>query len=154
MFKDHLIHLFKYNDWATGEAERCISEAKNNEQRVYNLLSHIVNSQMIWLNRILQKEIVINLWENHIVERCVELSTEISSEWINFLESLEEAELDKRIKYKNNKGENWENTIGDIVTHIINHSTYHRAQIAQLMRQSDDQPPKTDYIIYQRHFQK
>ncbi|HSW55081.1 MAG TPA: DinB family protein [Ignavibacteriaceae bacterium] len=154
MFKDHLIHLFKYNDWATGEAARRISVAKNNEQRVYNLLSHIVNSQMIWPNRILQKDIVINPWENHIVERCVELSTEISSEWINFLESLEEAELDKRIKYKNNKGETWENTIGDIVTHIINHSTYHRAQIAQLMRQSDDQPPKTDYIIYQRHFQK
>jgi len=154
MIKDHFVHLFKYNDWATREVARCISEAMNNQQRVYDLLSHIVNSQTIWLNRILQRNMVIDPWENLVVDKCVELSVQITSEWINFLEGLEEAELEKRIKYKNNKGESWENTIGDIVAHIINHSSYHRAQIAQLMRQSGDQPPKTDYIAYQRQFQK
>jgi len=154
MIKDHFVHLFKYNDWATREAARCISEAMNNQQRVYDLLSHIVNSQTIWLNRILQRNMVIDPWENLVVDKCVELSVQITSEWINFLEGLEEAELEKRIKYKNNKGESWENTIGDIVAHIINHSSYHRAQIAQLMRQSGDQPPKTDYIAYKRQFQK
>ena len=154
MIKDHFVHLFKYNDWATREAARCISEAMNNQQRVYDLLSHIVNSQTIWLNRILQRNMVIDPWENIVVDKCVELSVQITSEWINFLEGLEEAELEKRIKYKNNKGESWENTIGDIVAHIINHSSYHRAQIAQLMRQSGDQPPKTDYIAYKRQFRK
>jgi len=153
MSRDHFIHLFKYNDWATREAAKNISEAKKNQQRIYDLLSHIVNSQTIWLNRILQKKVVIDPWEKHTVEKCVELSTEITSEWINFLEGIEKAELDKRIAYKNNKGENWENTIGDIVAHIINHSTYHRAQIAQLIRQSGGEPAKTDYIVYQRQFQ-
>ena len=154
MIKDHFVHLFKYNDWATREVARCISEAMNNQQRVYDLLSHIVNSQTIWLNRILQRNMVIDPWENLVVDKCVELSVQITSEWINFLEGLNDEDLERRIKYKNNKGEEWENTIGDIVTHIINHSTYHRAQIAQLMRQSGDQPPKTDYIAYKRQFQK
>jgi uncharacterized damage-inducible protein DinB len=154
MLKDHFIQLFKYNDWATRETAKCIREARKNQQRVYDLLSHIINSQRIWLSRILQTNIVIDPWEVHTVENCVELSTNITSEWVNFLEGFRKPELYMRIRYKNNKGENWENTIEDILTHVINHSTYHRAQIAQLMRQSGDQPPKTDYIAYQRQFQK
>jgi uncharacterized damage-inducible protein DinB len=52
------------------------------------------------------------------------------------------------------KGEKFANTIKDIVVHVINHSTYHRAQIAQLVKQSGGEPAKTDYIVYQREFQK
>ena len=61
--KDHFIHLFKYNDWATREAAKRINEVKKNQQRVYELISHIVNSQRIWLNRVLQKNIVVDPWE-------------------------------------------------------------------------------------------
>jgi len=37
---------------------------------------------------------------------------------------------------------------------MINHSTYHRAQIALLVKSSNGEPAKTDYIFYQRQFQK
>jgi len=52
------------------------------------------------------------------------------------------------------EGEKLANNIKDIVVHVINHSTYHRAQIALLVRQSGGEPAKTDYIVYQREFQK
>lgn len=84
-----------------------IIEVKKGQKRVYELLSHIVNSQKIWLSRALQKNIFPGHWENHSTERCINLSTEITSEWINFLYGLKETELEKRIKYKNNKGEDW-----------------------------------------------
>ena len=150
MLKDHLIHLFKYNSWATAESAQQVINEQQDNRRIFELLSHIVNSQRVWLNRALQRNVFPDPWEKHMPEECIRLSIAITSDWINFLESIEEIDLDKIIKYKNNKGEEWENTIGDIVTHIINHSTYNRAQIAQLLRQSGKQPPKTDYIAYQR----
>lgn len=154
MLKDYFIHLFKYNDWSTKEAAKYVMDVRHNQQRVYDLLAHIVNSQKIWLNRVLKNNIIHDPWKSYSPTECIELSIEVTREWINQLEGKDDKDLRRRINYKNNKGEDWENTIGDIVTHVINHSTYHRAQIAQLMRQSGDQPPKTDYIAYQREFRK
>jgi len=150
MLKDHFIHLFKYNDWATRDTAARVIEARHNHQRVYELLAHIINSQKIWLNRGLKNDIILDPWKPHSPEECIVTSVEVTKEWINLLESMDDKDLRKRIQYKNNKGDDWENSIGDIVAHVINHSTYHRAQIAQLMRQPGDQPPKTDYIAYQR----
>lgn len=42
------------------------------------------------------------------------------------------------------------NTIGDILFHIVNHSTYHRGQIASDFRESDIEPLNTDYIMFKR----
>jgi len=153
MFKDHFIHLFKYNDWATREAANSIISSESKDEKIIKLLSHIVNSQRIWLDRIHKKDVTVNPFQMHSTEECIEQSCHITFEWISFLENLDETVLRKQIQYKNNKGEDWENTIGEIITHVINHSTYHRAQIAQLVRQLGKQPPKTDYILYQRTLQ-
>jgi uncharacterized damage-inducible protein DinB len=34
--------------------------------------------------------------------------------------------------------------------HLVNHSTYHRAQIATLLRQGGLEPVNTDFITYDR----
>ena len=36
-------------------------------------------------------------------------------------------------------------TLGELVQHILNHSTYHRGQITLLLRQLGHEPPSTDY---------
>ncbi|MGYP003599610475 len=40
-----------------------------------------------------------------------------------------------KISYRNSKGNAFENYVQEIFVHFINHSTYHRAQIAVLMKQ-------------------
>ena len=50
----------------------------------------------------------------------------------------------------NSKGETFSNKIKDILFHIINHSTYHRAQIATDLKQNGIEPINTDYIFYKR----
>ena len=150
MFKDHFIHLFKYNEWATKESAKSLKQLNVEDERPVELMSHIVSAQNIWLNRITKNDVAIDPWQKNTIQECITQSTSVTNKWVSFLENLDEAGLRKQIQYKNNKGEDWENTIGEIVTHVINHSTYHRAQIAQLMRQLGKQPPKTDYILYQR----
>jgi len=66
------------------------------------------------------------------------------------LKILEKIEPEKMIVYSNSKGETFTNLVKDIIFHIINHSTYHRGQIAMEFRQSGLEPLNTDYIFYKR----
>ena len=148
--RDHFIHLFKYNDWATRLCIESIKKPKKKIDKAEELLSHIISAQRIWLNRILGKDIQLDPWDKHSLEECMQLSTEITAEWINYLEGMGDTDVDKRIEYKNTKGDKFSNAIKDMIVQVINHSTYHRAQIAMLVRQAGGEPAKTDYIIYQR----
>jgi uncharacterized damage-inducible protein DinB len=152
MLKDHFIHQFKYNDWATKKAAESIIGFEEKDERLNELLSHIISSQKVWLSRTLLRDIYLNPWEKYSTQKCIDLSTEITAEWINLLEGFSDIDFEKRIDYKNTKGEKFVNTVLDIATHIINHSTYHRGQIAQKVRVLGGTPAVTDYIFYQREF--
>ena len=154
MLKNHFIHLFKYNDWATRAAANSLTGLEKKDERLGELLSHLVAAQKLWLNRTLKREIHINPWEKLSVQECISQSTSVTAEWINLLESFSDKDLDKRIEYINTKGEKYVSAVKDIVTQVINHSTYHRAQIAQRVKTIGRKPAVTDYIVYQRQFQK
>jgi uncharacterized damage-inducible protein DinB len=154
MLKDQFIHLFKFNDWATRAAANSLKGLEKKDERLGELLSHLVAAQKLWLNRTLKREIHINPWEKLSVQDSISQSTAVTAEWINLLESLSDKDLDKRIEYINTKGEKYVSTVKDIVTQVINHSTYHRAQIAQRVKALGNKPAVTDYIVYQRQFQK
>jgi uncharacterized damage-inducible protein DinB len=154
MLRDYFVHLFKYNDWATRQTAESIVNLKKKNNKSEELLSHIISAQKIWLNRILGRNTVIDPWHKLTQEDWIPQSIPITAEWINLLESFKENDFERRIEYTNTKGEKFFNTVKDIIVQVINHSTYHRAQIAQLVRQSGGEPAKTDYILYQRQFQK
>ncbi|WP_414711827.1 DinB family protein [Sphingobacterium sp. UBA1498] len=42
------------------------------------------------------------------------------------------------------------NKVNDILLHVFNHGTYHRAQIASEMRRNGVEPINTDYITFIR----
>lgn len=154
MLKHHFIHLFKYNDWATRHCAGSITKLKKKNSKAEELLSHLISAQEVWLNRVLERDIITDPWKKLTEEEWIPKSIPLTANWINFLEGLHENDFEKRVGYTNTKGERFTNTIKDIVIQVINHSTYHRAQIASLVRQSGGEPAKTDYIVYQREFQK
>ena len=89
--------------------------------------------------------------ERKAIENCYSLSSRVTSEWTNLLENLNDGDLDRKIEYVNTKGEKYLNAIEDITMHVINHSTYHRAQIAQKVKILGGNPAVTDYIFFQRN---
>jgi uncharacterized damage-inducible protein DinB len=153
-FRNQFTHLFKYNDWATIATASSLKGLEKKDERLGKLLSHIISAQKLWLNRVLEREIMVKPWDELSVQECISQSTFVTAEWINLLESFNDKDLDKRIEYTNTKGEKYVSTIKDIVTQVINHSTYHRAQIAQRVKTLGGKPAVTDYIVYQRQFQK
>lgn len=61
------------------------------------------------------------------------------------------AELQSEIiEYKNSTGKTFQNSRYDILIHVLNHGTYHRAQIATELRGHGIEPINTDYITYMR----
>jgi uncharacterized damage-inducible protein DinB len=61
---------------------------------------------------------------------------------------LDEFELDRKIRYANSKGQPFNNSVRDMLFQVINHSTYHRAQIATEFKNNGLDPLLTDYIYY------
>lgn len=146
--KEKLRELFEY----TRYFNRKIIEAAgaNSEvlpERCFLLINHTLNAHQIWNGRILN-EGTSGVWEIHPFEDLEEIN---ESNFLNSLKILESSDLSQIIRYRNSKGDLFENKAEDILFHIINHSTYHRGQIALLFRESGVEPLISDYIFHKRN---
>jgi len=65
-----------------------------------------------------------------------------------FLADLTEERLEQPVVYRNLKGEEYRQRLGVLLQHLVNHSTYHRGQVATLLRQVGAVLPVTDYVVY------
>lgn len=150
--KKHFIDLFRYNYWANLRMLGIIEEQNLKDEKLLKLFSHLLSSQIIWHNRI--KGLPTSpfpAWEVYKIRELKSMIDENNDNWLNYLEKDHPNEtFEEMIFYKNSKGANHENTIRHIIAHVINHSTYHRAQMAVRMRELNIDPPITDYIAYCR----
>lgn len=114
------------------------------------LLSHILNAQSIWNSRIKKENLKTDVWKIHAKEEMRDLENTNFEESLSILEDIS---LDSQISYSNTRGEKFQNSLKDILFHLVNHSTYHRGQIAAELRKSGLEPIASDYIIYKREMQ-
>lgn len=115
-------------------------------ERSIQLINHLFDAQQIWNARILN-EVPFGVWQINKWEDLAEIDRDNHAK---SLKVVEEANLEKVVEYRNSTGAKFSNKIKDILFHIINHSTYHRAQIASDLRRSGIEPINTDYIFYKR----
>lgn len=111
-----------------------------------SLLNHILNAHQIWNARIINQN-KFEVWQINADDSLMKINSE---NFITTSKILTERELNEVINYKNSKGIEFENSIQEIFFHFINHSTYHRGQLAMLMKQVVLEPINTDYIFYKR----
>jgi uncharacterized damage-inducible protein DinB len=81
----------------------------------------------------------------HQIEDLQEIDTK------NYEDSIlvvDQFELGQTIQYSTKTGQIFNNNVRDILFQVINHSTYHRGQIATEFRQSGLEPLLTGYIYY------
>ena len=90
----------------------------------------------------------IEVWQIHEIQNWGELHYENQRSSFEIITNTEFFE--KRIDYENTEGRRYSNSLQDILFHIINHSTHHRAQISAIFRLNKLEPLPMDYIIYKR----
>lgn len=116
-------------------------------EKAIKLYNHIINAHQIWNNRIEPKETAFGVWDLHAVH---DLKTIDQTNYERSLQILDKFELNETIKYSNSKGRAFSNDLRDILFHIINHSTYHRGQIATEFKKHGLEPLISDYTLFKR----
>lgn len=161
MLAPDLLDLVAYSEWATArlvEALRKLPDAARHRRddsafgSLHGTVTHLVAAEWIWLER----------WQGRSPGSPPAWVGEASfEELLRHLETIERArrahldalkpaELATPIRYRTFAGVDAANPIGELIRHVVNHSTYHRGQIAMRIRQLGDQPPSTDYIAWLR----
>ncbi|WP_286756349.1 DinB family protein [Roseivirga sp. UBA838] len=146
--KERFTRLFEYNLWANGQLAESLRVNPIENDKVLKLTSHLANAQVIWLDRVQGQSSTVGVWDEYSQKETLELLERSSQDWLDFLYSAED--LEKVIEYKNSKGQTYESRIEDILNHVVNHSTHHRAQVMLLLRQENIDPPSLDFIFYVR----
>lgn len=140
--------LFDYNYHSNQMLGAIFNEHPDKvSEKSKSLFSHVVNAHHIWNNRINQIQNRYGVWDMHPIEHCLDID---KANYQNTLLILDVVDLNAIINYKTSNGFSFNNSIRDILFHIINHSTYHRGQIATDFRQHDIEPLPTDFIFYKR----
>ncbi|UOB17567.1 DinB family protein [Abyssalbus ytuae] len=123
-----------------------INNSQKIDVKIISLFSHTLNAHQIWNSRILNAE-PFSVHQIHTLEEC---KTVDEHNYNNTLDILKGFDLDKTITYHNTKGQEFENSICQILFHVANHHTHHKGQIIFDLRQKEIEPIVTDYIFYKR----
>ncbi|HME34987.1 MAG TPA: DinB family protein [Candidatus Sulfotelmatobacter sp.] len=147
---DYLRRQFSYDEWANKEVLAAIRAAGGASSpanhRSLQLMSHILATELVWLERLKQLPQSVPVWPEPDLAQCEAEAATLGGLWLEFLDLITAGDVSQSISYKNSKGEEWTSAIVDVLTHVILHSAYHRGQIATHMRAHGQTPAYTDFI--------
>jgi uncharacterized damage-inducible protein DinB len=167
MNKDDIQLLFEYDRWAnhrvlqaasTLSPEQFTRDLGGSFRSVRDALVHIISSEWGWLTYWKEpspsEEFLTDLWDRRCeavfppsafpdVAAVALKWTEIEKELTEFVNRLTEEDLRKMSWILTTKI-----SLAHLMQHLTNHSTYHRGQIALMMRQLNATPLPTDFCFF------
>ena len=156
MIRDGVMH----NYWARDrQLQACVS--LNDEQFLRPLggsfpslrdtLAHMVAVEWLWLERWKGRspKALISAGDFPALEAVVERWNTIEREMRDYMAGLDEEALARPLTYMNFQGEQWTYPLWEMIAHVLNHQSYHRGQVATLLRMLGVQPPHVDFLVGQ-----
>jgi uncharacterized damage-inducible protein DinB len=150
--KDHFLKLFVFDTFENEAIVAAMIEA-GSPKPAEKVMAHLLTAQQVWLNRCknIPPSAPLVLWPDWKTGTFRQTIQDTSQQWADFLSTLANEDFEKTIAYKNATDSSFENRLTDILTHVINHGTHHRAQIGQHLKQAGlEKLPNTDYIAFIR----
>ncbi len=153
--------LYDFNAWANNRTlEACTALAPEQLTRdlgssfksVRDTLAHIYGAQWVWLER----------WHGRVpsalpsaadfpdLETLRRRFAEIDRNLVDYVASLTGDDLQRVVSYKTTAGSAQAQPLWQMLQHLANHGTYHRGQIATLLRQLGSKATSTDLIGFYR----
>jgi len=142
--------LLEFNLWANKLYLEKISSDKLIPESCIHMMSHIIGAEIIWLQRINNQPITPSAFSPKKVLELITLNQELTEKWTQKVAEVHMLDLPFIVNYKNLDGLEFSSSFEDILIHVCNHGTYHRAQIAVELRKVGIKPPSTDYIVFSR----
>jgi uncharacterized damage-inducible protein DinB len=147
--KSYFRKLYQYNAWSNKRVITVLERQKVDDDKILSIMGHIVAAQYLWLHRIMGlPPAEVKLWGAYKLDQLATMAEDIGNRWIDFVEVTDD--FNRELTYHNYLGDPYVNNVENIMIHLVNHSSYHRAQIALLLRQKGLEPINTDFITYDR----
>ena len=153
--------LYKYNAWANTRIWNAASNVNDDQflapasfpfGGLRGTLTHILFAEWLWRKR----------WEGDspakwILPEDFPTFESLRARWEEETKSLNEFVLsvtDERLnsvfQYKTTRGDAMENVLWQVMAHVVNHGTQHRAEAAALLTDLGHSPGDLDLIVYLR----
>lgn len=140
--------LFEYSHHFNQKLAEIFKESPDKtSEKAIKLYNHILNAHQIWNNRIDPVQSKFGVWELHPIQDLKSIDETNFGQSLNILDKFD---LNEIISYSNSNGQAFRNSIRNLLFHVINHSTYHRGQIATEFKEQGLEPLPTDYIFFKR----
>jgi uncharacterized damage-inducible protein DinB len=140
--------LFDYSHhYNTLLIEEFVKNKEKIPEKSQVLFSHVLNAHHIWNSRINGLRNAYTVWQKQPPEHFISIEND---NYETTIKILQQSSLEQTIHYTNSQGDRFSNSIRDVLFHVINHSTYHRAQIATDLKFHGMVPLTSDYIFYKR----
>lgn len=120
--------------------------------KALELAMHLVAARLMWLHRFGVRENRPDSWFP-AVRDVAEVETAydaMHAEWSSYLAGVDDAELARTFEYDTANAGRFRSAIGDILIQLFGHSSYHRGQIALLLRRVGAEPAPTDFVFWTR----
>jgi uncharacterized damage-inducible protein DinB len=147
---DMLRRLVAHLRWADQQTSEALRDAAERPAAALEVYCHLIGSEHVWLERLRQESQPLEVWPELSLEECARYASANSAAFDALLGELEEKDLLEPVAYRNSKGQLFSSTVADIILHVALHGSYHRGQIALLLRQAGSEPAPTDYIGFVR----
>ena len=139
-----LPRLFAYDAWANAEALAAVRAAAS-PSAALRLVAHVAAAERLWKGRLDGDPSPVVVWPDWTPDACAAELARLAGEWRAYVPGLSAADLERPVAYVNSKGERWTTSVDDVLAHVVLHSSYHRGQVALVLRQGGAEPPYTDY---------
>jgi len=142
----HLRRLLAWDEWANREAIASLRAAGTPPPRAVRFMAHVPAAERLWLGRLRQDPAPVVVWPELTLDQCAADAEEVARAWPRLLDGPPPADLERPVGYRNSRGEPWTSRVGDVLTHVVTHSAYHRGQVASELRAAGHEPAYTDFI--------
>jgi uncharacterized damage-inducible protein DinB len=166
MTKDDIQLLYKYDRWANNRVLQAASTLSTEEftrdlggsfRSVRDTLVHIVDAESGWLTCWKEPSpsstFIIDFWTRHDARfspnafpdlAAVQFKwAEVEIEQVDFVNRVTNESLGRMLPVGTTQI-----SLAHLMQHLANHSTYHRGQVALMMRQLAAEPLATDFAMF------
>ncbi|HEX6193906.1 MAG TPA: DinB family protein [Chitinophagaceae bacterium] len=161
--KELLKQLAAYNIWANQKifevilalpAEKQTASLQSSFKSLHLTILHMWDAESVWWQRMKLHERFVMPSENFngTTEDVINGLMSQNRLWSAWVENTSDHVLDHVCQYKNNRKEQVKMPLYQMLTHVLNHGTYHRGQLITMLRQLEiDKLPQTDFSVWVRN---
>jgi uncharacterized damage-inducible protein DinB len=154
-----VVEMFDYNDWANARLlgvcaslsqKQWSQDLGGSYPTLLSLVAHVVGGEWIWLRRWTGESPASapSWFTDPAPSSLAEALGQVQQERRRFLGTLAEEDLERVVPYALLDGSKGALALSTLIRHLVNHSTYHRGQIASMLRRLNVVPPATDVLVF------